>query len=91
MSKLSPRLHAALRVIEDMEWHSSLELAKRINPSGIALAVGSTMADLRKKGYVIDSEYVGKTKAGNRIFKYRLIPEGQLDLGMKGIREENYG
>jgi len=91
MSKKS-QLDRTLEFMSDGEFHTSLEIAKVINPSGLALAVGSTIADLRKKGHKFDSEYFGKTKDGNTIWRYRLIIKtGQLDLGMKGIYEERHG
>ena len=86
------QLTRTLKFMADEEWHTSLEIAKAINESGVALAVGSTIADLRKKGHEFDSEYFGKSKAGNTIWRYRLVIEkGQLDLGMKGIRRERHG
>lgn len=52
-------------------WHTSLNIAEGIG----TVAVGSTMADLRKKGYTVESEYVGKSGNGRSIYKYRLVVE----------------
>jgi hypothetical protein len=80
-------LQNALRALGDGGWHGSLKLAEQLHTP----AVGSTMADLRKKGYTVECEYVGRSKTGAKLYKYRLIPEGQLDLGMSGIAKERYG
>jgi hypothetical protein len=84
----SQRLQKALRALGDNQWHTSLELSKLLhNP-----ALSATITDLRNNGYEIERQYAGKSEAGQKIHKYRLIPKaGQIDLGMSGIKRRRYG
>jgi hypothetical protein len=56
-----------LRVLEDGEWHSTAEVLQQV-PS----IVHSRIAELRKRGYIIEHERVGPGASGSR---YRLLRE----------------
>lgn len=64
----SKRLQAALKVLNDGLWHSSLEISN----GGENLATGSTISELRGNGYTIETRYKRRTSAGKRIFEYRI-------------------
>jgi hypothetical protein len=50
-------------------WRTSLEIEQHVR----TVAVASMIADLRKKGCVLEREYVGLSKTKSQIHKYRLI------------------
>jgi hypothetical protein len=54
-----------LRVLEDGEWHSTAEVLQQV-PS----IVHSRIAELRKRGYIIEHETTGPGASGSR---YRLV------------------
>lgn len=73
-----------LRLLQDHEWHSSIDIAQRAYnlPDGQAMIarVASRIYDLRKEQYNIQRK-MAKVN-GVRVAHYRLVPEGQLSLSI---------
>lgn len=66
----SKRLKRVWDVIKDSEWHGSFEVTQRTK----TVAVGSCMADLRKRGFDVATRQLGQGH-----YEYRLVsapPEG---------------
>ena len=75
----SKRLQSVLKVLEDHEWHTSLEIATK----GRTTAPGASVNDLRGNGLNIETRYAGRSAEGRKVYEYRLIPEvGQISLGI---------
>lgn len=78
----APLLKKAWRVMRDHKWHGSLVIHKATD----TVAVGSCMADLRKKGFTVLCKRRKGFKKNRFIYKLQLTPtrEGELPPTFSG-------
>jgi len=67
--KTSKRLQDVLAMLEDGQWHTSLELSGKL----INVAIGTSISELRHNGYGVESNCRGKNENGRTVWQYRLV------------------
>ena len=65
----SPRLQRVLRLLQDGQAHSTMD----INIRARVCVAGTAVSELRHNGAEIACSYQGKADDGSRIYVYRLI------------------
>lgn len=60
--------HKLFKLMKGGQRLTSLEIEKAVQ----TIAAASMVADLRKKGCIIDSKYIGRSKTGSQIWEYRM-------------------